>query len=721
MDKLAEAWIKQLDAADKKEKSWRAVSKKIIDRYRGDDTYNDKGEFQKETFNVLWSNTETLRPAIYNKTPTADIRRRYGDKDPTAKAISDLLKKSISYVMDAYDFDSVMIAAVHDSLLTGRGITRIRYVPVIEKKEAAKKETDDEQEIDLTEQGEQEEVVYEKVCFEIVSYDDFRVEPVKRWQDVNWIAFRAFLTKSEMKEKFGASADKIKYDAQIDEKDEDEDSKTDENNRCTVWEIWDKRKREVIYIAPNAQDKLLKTEPDPLELLDFWPIPRPLYQIEDNNTLVPTPDFTLYQSLANDLDRVTKRIISLTNSLKVRGIYDAGLPEIGQLMSSGDNTLIPATNAARLIEERGIGNAIWFAPLEANVVTLSKLYEHRGLILQAIYELTGISDIIRGSTVASETATAQNLKSQWGSLRLQRRQREVQRYCRDVIRICAEVISEKFDPKTLSIMTGMHFPSEQEQKQAYQQALMMQQQQQPVPQELQDILSIPSWEDITGLMRSELQLSYRIDVETDSTIAPDEAAEKAAIGEMMTGISGFVAQIMPAVQTGFLPAEVAKELLLSVVRKFKMGGMIENALEKVKMPEPEQKQDNSAQLQQKQQVEQAKIEHEKQLKDAELQYKQQLDQMKMQHEQQLKQAELVNSQQLLQAKNEHEQALKVADIGLNQKNEGTKNAIAQQQILADLEKAKMQSDVEHQKLINDRLKIQADLDIATARQNTVGL
>jgi hypothetical protein len=44
-----------------------------------------------------------------------------------------------------------------------------------------------------------------------------------------------------------------------------------------------------------------------------------------------------------------------------------------------------------------------------------------------IYEVTGISDIVRGQGNAQETATAQEIKSQWGSLRIRKLQKQIER------------------------------------------------------------------------------------------------------------------------------------------------------------------------------------------------------------------------------------------------------------------------------------------------------
>jgi hypothetical protein len=61
------------------------------------------------------SNIETLLPAIYNSTPSPDVRRRFGDRDPIAKSVSDIVERAISYSVDAYDFDAMMQAVCYST------------------------------------------------------------------------------------------------------------------------------------------------------------------------------------------------------------------------------------------------------------------------------------------------------------------------------------------------------------------------------------------------------------------------------------------------------------------------------------------------------------------------------------------------------------------------------------------------------------------------------
>lgn len=628
-------WLDRINQADKAEKAWRITAGKIITKYRSDDGVDVQGNRRQESFNILWSNVETLSPALYNRTPKPDIRRRFADADPVAKSVSELLTRASEYTFEAEDFDRCMQYVVHDALLVGRGVARVRYDPVF----VAHQDDGDDDGDEPTESA-PDDLAAERVCFEHVQWDDFRCEPCRNWKDVTWVAFRLFLTKKELVDRFGEAGESVPCDHTSRESvtgtpNSPNNSDRDEENRGKVWEIWDRTTRRVMFLAPEAdggdgKGTILSEEDDPLSLTGFFPVPQPLYTTEDPSSLIPVPDYEIYSVLAGDLERTTKRIIHLTKAIKVAGIYDASLPELQNLYGDGDARLEPSQNVMALIERGGLEKAIWFAPIEPIIIALRDLYQHREVIKQAIYEITGVSDIMRGQTMASETATAQQIKGQWGSLRLQRRQRDVQRFARDMLRLSVEVMAERFSPETLTMMTGLQYPTNDQRMLAQQ----VQAQGGQLPPEMAEIMSRPTWDDLLQVMRNDLILSYRIDIETDSTIAPDAAAEQQAMAELMAGVSNFVATIGPAVASGYLPMDVAKSLLLMAVRRFKAGPAIEGEIEKIQQPPQQpQPQDNTLQVEQMRaqtelQRQQADIQGQMQIKSAELDHAKEIEAIK---------------------------------------------------------------------------------------------
>ena len=100
----------------------------------------------------------------------------------------------------------------------------------------------------------------------------------------------------------------------------------------------------------------------------------------------------------------------------------------------------------------------------------------RKQVIEDIYQIMGMSDIMRGATDPSETLGAQQLKTQYGSTRTRDKQQELVRLARDLVEITLEIITEKFDEVTMIEMSQTQLPTEQMQQQAAQQIFQQMQQ-----------------------------------------------------------------------------------------------------------------------------------------------------------------------------------------------------------------------------------------------------
>lgn len=605
---IARRWKLELKLADKRESAWRS---KVKDIYK---TYCPENP-AANSFNILWSNTETLRQSVYNSIPSPNVRRRYQDEDKIGKQVSEVLNRALVFSQDTYDFDGVIKGDVLAMLLPGRAVSRVRYVPDIRSIGGEDSTIDD----DSQESEAYEEIAWEQVITERVQWDDFRISAGKTWEEVCWIAFRHRFTREDCEEKFGEEIGKA---IPLDSVDDDDVKKSKDTGdlfkTAEVWEIWDKDEKEVVFICPTYP-KPCKTQDDPLKLSGFFPVPRPLYAIENDQSLVPASLYTQYEQQAKELNRISTRINKIIDALKVRGVYDSTLEEIGQLMKSGDNELIPAQNVTALLERGGLDKAIWMMPIDTAAMVLKELYAQRDASKQVIYEITGISDIMRSASDPNETFGAQKIKTQWGTQRLQRMQKEVQRYIRDLIRLKTEIIAEKFQIETLEQMTLLQLPNDaqlEQQKQVFiqqhqQAAMQAQQQGKPIPP-----FQLPpkpiSWEDVKKAMESDAQRTYHIDIETDSTISASQDADMQGMRELLTGVTQFIQGVGPAVQQGAFPIEAVKEIVLAITRRARMGSAVEDALEKIQAPKPQQD-PAAAKAQADAQAQQAQQQHEVQL------------------------------------------------------------------------------------------------------------
>jgi hypothetical protein len=480
---IVKRWVLELDLADKAQKEWRKQSDATLKKYRG-------VKAKKNSFNILWSNTETLRQAIYNTLPKPDVRRRFRDDDPVAKTVSQVLERCADYAIDTYDFDAILKQDLMDMLLPGRGVSRVRYCPDFEDLEpdasqATKEDSDDAQEPQEPQEPDQR-IKYEAVICEHVQYDDFRHGPGKTWDEVQWVAFRHKFSEIGGVEKFGDIFKDVQLDDVADESIKKAGAVGSLFKTAEVWEIWSKDDKTVLFVAKSYKESPLQVEDDPMELDGFFPNPRPLYAIEDPTSLEPLILFSQYKEQADELDRITSRINNLTDALKHRGVYNKVLAEIEQLVNAGDNELIPVKNVESLIESGGLEKHIWYMPIEQAANVIKVLMEQREGCKAVIYELTGISDIMRGATNAQETRGAQEIKSQWGTQRLKKMQADFQRYVRDIIRLKCQIIANKFQPETIVEMTGLKLAkTDQEKQQIQQQAQAFDQYQKAMQQQQQ--------------------------------------------------------------------------------------------------------------------------------------------------------------------------------------------------------------------------------------------
>lgn len=667
--KLVKLWLDAIDLASKEEADWRKRAQTAVDTYRDQKERNDK------RFNILYANTETILPAIYSSVPVPDIRRRFSDADPAGKVVSQILERAISYSVDAYDFDAVMRAAVTDGELPGRGVTRVRYVPY------------------LAEGG--ESVAYEEVVCEHVPWATFRRGPARMWQDRPWIAFELFLTREQLtalNEKLGPQ---VSLDCPIEGYDEkrSEGPPPEVFKRARVWEVWDAEKKQVLFIADSYKLAPIRVDEDPLGLSGFFPVPRPLYAVQTSDTLVPVEPYRFYKDQADELDRVTRRITKLILVLKWRGFYPGADQSAGlftQLKDADDGDMIPVSDMQSFLSASGgdLSKAFWMMPIEQASAVLTNLYTQREQIKQVIYEITGTADIMRGSTDPNETLGAQQIKAQWGSQRVQRKQAEVQRYARDIFRLKAEIIATKFSWETIELMTGIKLPTTADKQMAMQQAQQAQASQQPVPEELAQLLDQPTREEVEQLLRNDALRSFRVDVESDSTIRGDLTRFQENVTNFMNGTAQYLSAVGPMVQAGVVPKEMAIRLYVPFTRQFKLGREVEDMLEGMvtqaeadaKQPQPPSPEEMKAQ------AEMAKQKAEGERMQMQMQGEQQKLAMELQMKEREHEMKLAEMQMGLQIK-QQELALKEQEIQLKERDMLISSQIKERQAQMDVEAA----------------------------------
>jgi hypothetical protein len=594
-DDKASYWISEIEAAEKWRADYWSRAKRINARYLNTDWSRDGAanvppDEAGRRFAILWSNVQTLGPAVYAKTPTTVVTRRFKDPDPIARTASEVLERASNITLDQCDFDSVMRQGRDDYLLVGQGVDWVRYVPRFKPGEPPAADAD-VQISNSNDEAREEVLEYEEAIADHLTYDQFLTNPSRMWAGVWWVGREAYLTRAQLVSRFGPKIGKaipLDYDPSAGTGQADPDP-ADKGKRARVYEVWNSRTRTVCWVSKAYTQGLLDERADPLGLTNFFPCPRPLLANCTSMSIIPTPDYIYYQDQAEEIDELTARIGTLVDALKVRGFYSAtdGV-DLNNLFNASNNVLIPVEGWAMLQEGGGAKGMVEWFPVEQVIKVLQGCVEMRKQLLDDVYQLTGISDIQRGDTDPDETAKAQGLKAQFGNVRIRDKQKEMARYARDTIRLLAEVIAEKFSPDTLAAMTGVKlFPTFQAKQAARQQVQAMQQAQQqglpvpPIPEALTDMLGEPTWEEVLQLLRSDAKRSFSVDIETDSTIEPDEIAAKQAFVEFGTMFSNLMTGALPVLQAFPKAAPLFAEIAKEGARLFRVSRSMEETIDKV--------------------------------------------------------------------------------------------------------------------------------------------
>lgn len=509
LKRLGETWMERIRAAEKREDKWIKQAEAAEAAYLCDeDRPNDVPDF-----NILHSNVETIVPSLYNSTPVPDIRPSFNRKDPVGKVVADILEMAVSAQIDDNRLDCEIEKGAQDAFVAGRDVVRIKFDADVEGSVVSN----------------------EKVEYEVVSWRDYREGPAKKWKDVPWVAFRHCISQEELERYSDPELEELQVspEAGIDTANEDD---------VKIWEVWCKETRKVKLIIEDTA-KVLRIEDDPLELTNFFPMPEPVQPITGTGRRTPVCPYTVYRRLAEELDTQTRRINAIVDGLKVRGIIASDAEAIARLSEADDNELVPIGNIENLIAAGGLDKAIMWWPIETAVNVLRELYQQREQTKQTIYEITGISDIVRGASKATETATAQQIKTEWGSLRIKKLQNLIVRQVRDLFVLTVEVVARQFSSETLSMISGQQITPE-----------------------------------IEAVLREPLKY-FRINVESDSTIRADATRNRQEMSEFLTGTANYFNTMAPVVQQAPEAAGPIVEMYASFARQFNLGKQAEDALE----------------------------------------------------------------------------------------------------------------------------------------------
>ncbi len=529
-------WMDAWDVATETEEDWVKEADQAVKIWRSDKN-------AKRAFNILHANVQVKVPAVYNSTPEPDVRSRDRsnknvEDNEAARLGAQTIELALRYELDEYDFDDVARAVVRDSQISGRGVGRVVW------KTYKHKDVDEGQ-----------TTVWEEVSCKRVPWRFFRRGPGHSWDECPWVGYQHAVTRDDLYEllKDNPDVESILKDVNFDLTELDAKTKDKENirdpsvyQRTELREIWDKLGRQVLFICPGYDKGPLVVDPDPYGLLEFFDCDV-IQPLTDPDGLTPICPYTIYKEQAEELAAISQRILALTNCLKFRGVRAAEIPEFDKIEDAQDGEFLVSNGAMALIGgSKGLSDAIWVMPIKEIADTIQQLLLNREAMKQTIYEITAISDVMRGATDPDETLGAQQIKAQSGSLRAHDEQQDVQKFCRNQFRKKAELIANKFQPETLSAIVGEELAPE-----------------------------------VMNVLRSDVRRHYLIDIETNSTIRGDLARNQKNMEGFMGAAGQFIQTFVPLIQSGSFPPQLAQAAITvfgAFAKQFKMGKVVDDTL-----------------------------------------------------------------------------------------------------------------------------------------------
>ena len=558
----AARWQVELSASEKELKGWWTRGERVISRYVDDRPADRNPDKNGDTrVNLFTANVQTTRALLYGQTPKVGVSRRFADPgDDQARVAGEILQRLLNTDIerDSDTYASALFNALDDWLLPGLGNVRLRYEAEFEDGEETPAILDDVGvELAPAVPGEQRKVS-EEVEYVYAHWKDQKWSPCRHFGEVRWWAFKADMTRDALRARFGGEdglSDQEIDSIPLNSKDKIGDSYDAQTNnpwsRAEVWEIWSKDDKKVYWFVSGFR-KILDSEDDPLGLDGFFPFPEPLIANSTTSKLIPTPEFTLSQDQYNEIDEISCRITLLEKAIVVRGVFDKTSVELGRLLSeTKTNDMIPVDNWAMFAEKGGIKGVVDWFPFEVVVNALTALREYRSELIALSYQVTGMSDIMRGQSSGQTTATEQSIKAKFAGVRMQYRQQEFARFASDLQALKAEIIAKHFDVETIIKGANTKFMAGV------------------------DASNVAA---AVQMIKDDVY-QYRVEVKPEAISMADYAAVKEERSAMLTSVATFLQSAMPVMQAAPMMTPMLLQMLQWALAGFRGGSTIEGVID----------------------------------------------------------------------------------------------------------------------------------------------
>lgn len=578
-------WPQRLDTFKKFAEKFHERGSKIEARYEDERDANEMtvglnmNDIGGKRVNMFYSNTTVIKESLFNSLPKPTVSRlHFGEWDnDVARVAALIVQRALVYqVKNAPCFKDAIKSAILDRLVPGMGTVWVEFV--------GSKQPEFSETGAMIKRGHPERVDVKRVYWK-----DFVYDPARSWEDSTWVGRKMYYSEKAAKAKwpnhnFGENEQTKKPTSS--------EGAINYGKVCII-QMWDKEANELLHMTETGT--VLDRTPDPYNLSKFFPTPKPLIASPPTRKFLPLADYYMAQDQYLEMDILYARINLIIEAIRVAGVYDAGQPAIGRMLGGTENKLIPVDSWAMFAERGGLKGSIDWFPVETIAQVLTHLVSTFSFVKSQLYEVTGMSDITRGSSNQYETAAAQQIKAQFASVRLNGYQRDTAEFVSSVLRIIAELTVQLYSRDQLSAICGRLPAADQE-----------------------------FVEPALQLLQNDFLSECSIDIEADSLTQADWGLEQQQRMAYVQSLSQFIQSALPVAE-----ASPALAPLLASICKFatvgfkgasELEGVLDQALDMLteSAKNPQQKPDPE---QIKAQAEQQKLEGEMQIAQAEHQAK----------------------------------------------------------------------------------------------------
>ena len=425
------------------------------------------------------------------------------------------------------------------------------------------------------------DVENERVYLEPLLYKDVYVDPgVRRWHQVKRIAFAEYYSEEEFKEIFGSLA--FSQLPKLDQQKVGRDEASPKKQSLKVYEYWDMYDKTCLWWAENGEDFIEPKDyrqPNPEEdygdelnglynLSKFFPVPKPLMGSQSTDEFWPVPEYYQLVDIFEDIHNIFSRMMALTRAIRARLLFDSNIDSLQALINeAAEGDAIGVPNLGQSLTSVGgqLANAVQYLPVKECIDGLNNLYTALEQRLNVVYKLSGTSDLLQGliTDQTDRTLGERQMLEKYALNQIAEPQRKMQEYVRDCYQLLCEMALKNFKDASLEmyIMPQTLAPEHQ---QGFKAAL--------------------------GMLRENTK-RFRIELETDSTIALNEQYDKQMRLELVNAMTEGIEKAAAA--NGPLQA-VELHALKFLVQGYRQGKMfqdeitsaIDNVIEMAKQAPP---------------------------------------------------------------------------------------------------------------------------------------